>query len=384
MSRVVIAHPSPDLYGSDRQMLESVTALVDAGWDVDLVLPSDGPLAAPARERGAQVLVASFPVLRKSVLHPLRIVGFAAASVAAVVRGARWLHERRPDVLYVNTVTVPVWVLAGRLARVPVLVHVHEAEEGSRPVAAALTAPLLLAHRVVANSAAAAGVLLRAVPRLARRVEVVHNGVPQPPGPVAAPTHAPGDPWHVVVVGRLSPRKGTDVALDALGRVVADGLDVRLTVAGTPFAGYEWFEAELRERAARPDLAGRVTFAGYVHPTWPLLAAADVVLVPSRVEPFGNTAVEALHAGRPVLASRTQGLVEVVQDGRTGLLAEPGDAADLAERLRTLLTDDDLRARLADAGRADAAERFTTARYAQRLVAAVAALVPGTSPRRPS
>ena len=68
---------------------------------------------------------------------------------------------------------------------------------------------------------------------------------------------------------------------------------------GTTFPGYEWFEQRLRERAARPDLAGHVRFAGYLHPTWPALADADVVLVPSRVEPFGNTAVEALHARRP-------------------------------------------------------------------------------------
>ena len=62
---------------------------------------------------------------------------------------------------------------------------------------------------------------------------------------------------------------------------------------------------ELQERAAAPDLAGRVTLAGYVHPTWPVLAAADVVVVPSRAVPFGNTAVEGLLARRPVVASRS-------------------------------------------------------------------------------
>lgn len=372
--RVVVAHPSPDLYGSDRQMLESVDALVGHGWAVDLVLPARGPLAPLAAERGAQVRVASFPVLRKALLHPVRLPGLVWSSTRATAAATRWLRRERPDVLYVNTVTIPVWQLAGRLARVPVLVHVHEAEEGSRLVATGLAAPLLLAHRVLANSAAAAGALTGVLPRLASRVEVVHNGVPGPPAP---PTDAPADrdgPAHLVAVGRLSPRKGTDVALEAVALLAQDGVDVRLSVAGTPFEGYEWFVDELEERAARPDLSGRVELLGYVHPTWDLLASADVVLVPSRLEPFGNTAVEALRARRAVVASGVQGLAEVVRDGETGLLVPPDAPAALADAVRTLLEDDALRSRLARAGEQDAVERFTTERYGVRVVAAVEAL----------
>ncbi|GIG19679.1 glycosyl transferase [Cellulomonas chitinilytica] len=368
MTHVAVAHPSPDLYGSDRQLLESITAIVERGGTVDLVLPSDGPLLPLARARGAHVLVASFPVLRKSLLHPLRLPGLLWRSATATVRATRWLRRVRPDVLYVNTVTIPVWALAGRLAGVPVLAHVHEAEDGGRLVAAGLAAPLLLARRVVANSAAAAAVLVGALPRLAARIEVVHNGVPAPPAPPADASHVAGTPWRLAVVGRLSPRKGTDVAVEAVALLAAEGLDVHLSVAGTPFEGYEWFVDELRERAGRPDLAGRVDLLGYVHPTWDLLAASDVVLVPSRVEPFGNTAVEALLARRPVVASRTQGLAEVVRDGDTGLLVPPDDPRALAEAVATLLRDDGLRASLARAGEDDAHDRFSTARYAQRLL----------------
>jgi len=368
MTHVVVAHPSPDLYGSDRQLLESITAIVGRGGTVDLLLPADGPLLPLARDRGAQVLVASFPVLRKRLLHPLRLPGLLWRSLTGTVRATRWLRRVRPDVLYVNTVTIPVWVLAGRLARVPVLVHVHEAEDGGRLVAAGLAAPLLLARRVVANSAAAAAVLVAALPRLAARTEVVHNGVPAPPAPPADAAHAAGAPWRLAAVGRLSPRKGTDVALEAVALLAADGLDVHLSVAGTPFEGYEWFVEQLQERAAQPDVAGRVELLGYVHPTWDLLAASDVVLVPSRVEPFGNTAVEALLARRPVVASRTQGLAEVVRDGDTGLLVPPDDPRALADAVASLLRDDDRRSALARAGEDDAHDRFSTARYSARLL----------------
>ena len=112
-------------------------------------------------------------------------------------------------------------------------------------------------------------------------------------------------------------------------------------MAGSVFPGYEWYEAELRERAGRADLEGHVELLGYVHPTWPVLEEADVVMVPSRVEPFGNTAVEAMHAARPLVASRVQGLAEVVTDSVTGLLvpADDAQARRFVHRRRELLPD---------------------------------------------
>nr|WP_281287146.1 glycosyltransferase [Actinotalea subterranea] len=369
---LLVAHPSPDVYGSDRQLLETVEAAVAAGWSVEVALPGPGPLVPLLRERGARVRRVRMPVLRKALLHPRRLPGFAVDSVTATLRLTRLLRRERPDVLYVNTITIPTWLVAARLAGVPRLCHVHEAEEHHRLVTAGLLAPLALADLVVANSAAARDVVASALPRVGGAVRVVHNGVPGPATEPAPAQHDRAEPWRLVVVGRLSPRKGIDVALDAVDALVLAGYDVTLDVCGTVFPGYEWYERELRDAATgRPRLIGRVQLLGYVHPTWPHLAAADVVLVPSRSEPFGNTAVEGMLARRPVVASRAQGLAEVVHDGRTGLLVAPGDATALAGAVRRLLDDAGLRQGLADAARTEALARFSTGRYAADVVRAL-------------
>ncbi|MCV2395816.1 glycosyltransferase [Actinotalea sp. M2MS4P-6] len=371
-SSLLIAHPSPDLYGSDRQMLETVAAAVGAGRRVEVALPADGPLVPLLREHGATVTVESFPVLRKALLRPTRLPGLVGRTLVATVRLSARMRRERPDVLLVNTVTIPVWALAGRLARIPVLCHVHEAEEDQhRVLRAGLAAPLLLANHVITNSAAARRALTDVLPVLAPRITVVHNGVPGPAEPPAPAEHEAGAPWRLVLVGRLSPRKGTDVAVEAVARLVEAGRDVELAICGTTFEGYEWFEAEIADRAARPDLAGRIELLGYVHPTWPHLAAADVVLVPSRAEPFGNVAVEGMLARRPVVASRVQGLAEVLDDGRTGLLVPVGDADALAEAVGRLIDDADLRTALAERGHDEAHERFTPARYRAAVLAVI-------------
>jgi glycosyltransferase involved in cell wall biosynthesis len=363
VSVVLIAHPSPDLYGSDRQLLEAARALRTAGHDVVVMLPSSGPLRALLDAAGVRTEVLAFHVLRRAVLSPGRLLGMLARVPVALWRLVRLIRSVGPDVMYVNTVTLPWWVMAGRLARVPVVVHVHEAEEDwPRLVRWLLTAPLLFATAVVTNSQASRRALLASVSSLATRCVVIYNGIagPESVSPVA---RVPGGAVRVALVARLSPRKGVDVALEAVAAVRAQGRSVELDVGGTAYAGYEWFEQQLRERAAQPDLRGAVRFLGYVNPTWPVLAAASVVLVPSRVEPFGNTAVEGLLAGRPVVASAVQGLTEIVSDGRTGILVPPGDVAALAAAIVRLLDDATFAAELADRGRDEAVTRFSVDRY---------------------
>lgn len=377
MTTVLLAHASVELYGSDLQLVETAAGCVDAGADVVVVLPGDGPLAERMRDVGARVETLDMPVLRKAHLTPRGIVALGVATMRALGPITRLIRRVRPDTVLVNTLTIPAWLVAARLAGVAPVCHVHEAEADARwVVRVGLAAPLLLARAVVVNSAAARDVVVSAVPALRRRTRVVYNGVPGPPevpmadggadrGTGGGADAAPGSA-HVVLVGRLSPRKGSDVALEAVALLRDTGRDVRLTLCGSVFAGYEWFEDQLRVRAAADDLAGAVDLVGYADP-WEWFARGDVVVVPSRVEPFGNVAVQAMLAGRPVVASRTQGLAEIVKDGETGLLVRPDDPVALADAIAELLDDPARASALAEAGRQDAAERFGAQRYRAQM-----------------
>ena len=376
-ARVLVAHPSPDLYGSDWQLVETIHGLIETGHEVLVALPLDGPLVEVLREAGARVAVMPFTVLRKALLSPRGLAKLSVQAAPEIARLARMTARSRAEVVLTNTVTIPWWPVAASAAGVPVLAHVHEAEDTQRRIIrAGLNAPLLVASRIVANSGAARDALLEVQPHLASRTEVVHNGVAGPDHPLEVlRRRRPGDPLRNAMVGRRSPRKGVDVALDAVGLLRRSGVDASLSVCGSVFPGYEWYEGELRERAAQPDLDGHVELLGYVRPTWPVLEAADAVVVPSRAEPFGNTAVEAMHAARPLVASRVQGLAEVVTDEVTGLLVPADDAEALAEALGSLATDPDLATRLAEQGEREAAERFSVVGYRATMARIVGELL---------
>lgn len=375
---VLIAHPSADLYGADLQLLESVTGLVDAGWRVVVAMPDTGPLQALLEQRGAEVAIARFPVLRRAFASPRGILRLAGASGRALPGLVSLVRSVDPAVIVVNTATLPWWQLLARICRVPVLAHVHEAETEDRwLIRFLLTAPLLLSTTVVVNSTSSASAACDAVPLLRSRIRLVYNGVL---GPDHELDPAPDGPLRAVVVCRLSPRKAPDVALEAMALVRAAGVDADLEVCGTAFEGYEWFEEQLTARAEQEPLAGHVTWSGYVSPIWPALQRAHIVLAPSLREPFGNAVVEAQLAGRPVIAAAAHGHLETVQDGETGLLVAPGDVQALADAVLRLDADPQLRHRLAQEGRRSAESRFSVARYRAEFASAVADIARGHVP----
>lgn len=164
---IVMAHPSPDLYGSDRVLLETVSGYVERGHEVVVVLPGEGPLAPALVERGAEVRYLRFPVLRKSLLSPRGLITLTVSVLGCLPGMIRLLRGRRPSLVLVNTVTIPVWILAARLVRVPVVCHVHEAEQSAkRIVRKVLYLPLLAATGLIVNSRFSLNVLTQSWPTL--------------------------------------------------------------------------------------------------------------------------------------------------------------------------------------------------------------------------
>jgi glycosyltransferase involved in cell wall biosynthesis len=194
----------------------------------------------------------------------------------------------------------------------------------------------------------------------AARVRVVPNGVGEPrtvEGSELARMRAdlglPADAPIVVIVARLVPEKGHATLFDAMAELcrISDAR-AHLVVVGTgPL------ERELRSSARK--MRAPIHFAGWAADVAPWLALADVVAVPSYTETFGLAAIEALAARRPLVASDTGGLSEIVEDGVSGLLVPPGDAAALAAEIAQVLSTPELATALVEGGHRRYRARFT-------------------------
>jgi glycosyltransferase involved in cell wall biosynthesis len=337
-----------------------------------IALLEDGPYAAALAARGVRVIQLAGGGALRGVKKSSRVPGFGAL-VATVRLAVRLARVAKPfGLLYANSPkSFLVAVIAGALARKPVIWHLRDILDDGHfsgtNVRVLVTAANWGARRVVANSHATGDAFVQAGGRRSL-VSVVHNGIdPAPYDELAADTRATvraelGIADGVFLVGcfsRLHPWKGQTVLLDAIARMPSVHA---LIVGGALFSGEAPYEAELRSRSELPSYAGRVHMLGARDDVPRLLAACDVVVHASVLaEPFGRVLVEAMLAGRPVVATRAGGVPEVVTDGETGVLVEPGDARALTDALDALRRDPARVARLSSRGGVHARRHFSRA-----------------------
>jgi glycosyltransferase involved in cell wall biosynthesis len=166
------------------------------------------------------------------------------------------------------------------------------------------------------------------------------------------------------VASRLVPIKGIVYLIRALDLLRRDVAGVRLEIAG---AGSD--DATIQQEVRTLGLDDIVAFVGWQPDIWQWLSRWDILVQPSLAEGFGMTALEAMAAGLPVVASSVGGLPELVEDGRTGYVVPPADPATLAARLRHLVRHADLREAMGAAGRVRVRQHFSPQRMAAEIAA---------------
>ena len=355
--------------GAERLVADVVRGL-DRGRFHSRVFPLDGPLDLQSEIESAGTVVD--PVQAPPRRQPL-----------ACVRGlARKLRRFGPGLVHTHLYYGNVMGrIAARLAGgAPVVTTLHNPDYTFEARPTPLFRLRKLLDRVTGSRNAALVAVSRAVAEDYRRhmgwesIRVVPNGVDlqafTPGGDDRAAAEWPAGGLRLLSVGRLHPQKGHRVLLDAMAAARQAGAQLSLLVAGE---GAE--RAALEAQAGALGLPGHVRFAGR-RDVLPLLAAADVFVFPSLYEAVGIALLEAMACARPVVASRTGGIPEVVEDGVSGILVTPGDALGLARVLATLERDPERRRRLGKAARARA-EAFDIRSTVRSLEALYEEVAPG-------
>jgi glycosyltransferase involved in cell wall biosynthesis len=376
--RLLVVAPSAELYGSDRALLAALPELADA-FSVVLAVPAAGPAADRADALGVSVVQVPDHVLRRRHLGA-RALGPWLARVRTAGSQLHALHRRDPFALvYGNTLAVPLAGLLARRWRVPGVLHVHECPEPRWLARALLQTARATATAVVCNSAHTRGFVVELVPALASRAVVVHNGLDLPPAP---PPPEPGPRLRITCVGRIHPKKGHEVLVEAAAAALAGGADWELHLYGDTLAEHEGLRAGIEQQIRASGLEDRVHWHGFVDDPVRLYAGADVAVVPSVVpEEFSLVALEASALGLPVVVTGPGGAAEVVVDRETGYVVPPRNAAALEGALRALERDPAERRRMGCRGETRARARFSRAAYAAGVLEVCRTAVDGSGRR---
>jgi glycosyltransferase involved in cell wall biosynthesis len=167
----------------------------------------------------------------------------------------------------------------------------------------------------------------------------------------------------------LLPIKGPMYLLKAMAGVWQSHPDTRLV-----YVGKGDLEAELKEEALRLGASNRVVFLGWRDDIPEIMNALDVFVLPSLNEGMGRVLVEAMAAGKPIVASRVGGILDLVKDGQNGLLVEPRDTSALCDAIEKLLADKTLRDAMGKRGK-DLAQNFSVGTMVEKIDALYASIL---------
>ena len=348
------------------------SGLRDRGYDTTLVAGSlargedSMAFVADARDVG----VVQINELGREI-SPLR-------DLLATVKLARLIRRERPDILHTHTAKAGTVgrvaaMLAGRKAP-PIVVHTfhgHVLRGYFGPFRsrvflllerwlASRTTVLIAVSPQVRDDLVALGVapperfaVIRLGIELGERVAGEQNGRVESRRYLGIGSNRFAVGW----IGRMTAVKRTDDVLVAFKRLRDDGVDAVLCMVGD---GPD--RPELEQRAHELGIVRDTLFLGYQEEVAPFYAAFDALVLPSSNEGTPVSAIEALAAGRPVVATRVGGVPDVVVEGEDGFLVEPGATDDIADRLAQLARDPELRERMGRAGRERVLPRYAVDR----------------------
>ncbi len=349
--RLLYAITKANWGGAQRYVFDLALASKEAGHEVLVVSGTEGLLLE--RLESAGIATKTIPSLKRDISLVAEWKAFR--SLRTIVR------VYRPDVIHANSSKAGLLAsLAGRLEGVPHIIFTAHgwAFNESRPwpqkagIALLHFATVLLSHQTICVSGAIrqdAGWM----PFVSRRFVIIRNGIApltllprdearQRIAPDMARTFA-ASVW-IGSIAELHPTKGLDTLIEAFAAYAHEAPSTVLVIMGE---GSHW--ARLQKLVQIYDLADRVVLSGFVPDAARHLSALDVFVLPSRTEALGYALLEAGNASLASVGTRVGGIPEILTDGETGLLVEKNESVELAERIRSLVTDSLLRKKMGQA-----------------------------------
>jgi glycosyltransferase involved in cell wall biosynthesis len=380
-AKVLFVSHDSTLYGAQLSLLDFLSRLDRGRIEPFVISPEEGPLDEAIRNLGIPVHITEM-VHWVSSGNQLaagwwyRIARFCRSLWGRTRTIVEFIRDHEIEVVYTNTVTVIEGALAARIAGRPHIWHLREQVTGNSqlgPLVPGFSIPWIVrafSTRTIANSI----YLSRAYScrPLRDNISVIYNGVDahkfdehrEGSSAIRAEFNIPAGAKVGAIVGAVIPRKGQHLLIEAVCRVVRMQPDLVFLIVGQ---GYPEHLRRLQNRAHQCGIERNLRFTGFRTDIPRILGGIDLLVIASDQEPFGRTAIEAMAARVPVVATRCGGPEETIVDGVTGLLVPTGDVASMADAIGAVLSNPDLARRLGESGRARFDEWFTLDIYAENM-----------------
>jgi glycosyltransferase involved in cell wall biosynthesis len=343
---------------------------------------TDSPAVRFMQENGVTCRVMHVPMNRMSA-NPVVILKYFTALVFSTWGLYRFMRREKFDVVYTNSVNILASGLAARLAKVKSIYHIHEIVAKPRIVSKVLLRTVgALADTIICINHAAqklfkeAGVAAAKLAYVPNCIDLERFSGRQNGHDVRKEFVSGTGEKLVASIGRLVPKKGHHIVVEAAGKIVETCPEARILLVGAARSENDEYKKQLQRQVEEAGLQNNVVFTGQRNDMPDMMAAIDVAVLASSSDltPESSPLVvlEAMAMGTPVVASNLGGIPELLHDTETGYLVPPRDADALAGAILRLLQDAQMAEKMGQAGQNLVRSQYSSEHYSAKIQEVVA------------
>ena len=379
---ILVLHVVSDMYGSSKVLLQAVTALKASGHKVCVVVSEKGPLKDALELEGIETKIIRLGILRRRYLNALGLVNRAGVLTRAFFALKKLCKQNQIDIIYTNTAPVIIGGILSKFTDIKNVWHLHEILEPSSfmhrffgwMINATAQKVIVVSDAVYNNWAGRID---------SSKMVKVYNGFETSDikvgvnvaananniKPLREQLNLNDNTLLVGMVGRVNLIKGQFYFIQIAAAAKAAGLNCHFVMMGDAYKGYEYLYPQLESQIAELGLQNSITNLYYQPNAAALIQQLDIFVLPSiKPDSFPVVILEAMAAGKPIIATNMGGAQEQIEDCVTGFLVPINNATVAAQKLGVLVNNPDMRTQMGQAGAKKLQEQFSLATFNKNIV----------------
>ena len=373
---ILVLHVVSDMYGSSKVLLQSVTALKARGHKVCVVVSEKGPLTETLALEGIETKIIRLGILRRRYLNVLGLLNRAGVLTRAFFALKKLCKQNQIDIIYTNTAPVIIGGILSKFTGIKNVWHLHEILEPSSfmhrffgwLINATAQKVIVVSDAVYNNWAGRIGASKMVKVYNGFEVSDINVGVNASVN-LSEKLNLNNNTVLVGMVGRVNLIKGQFYFIQIAAAAKAAGLNCHFVMIGDAYKGYEYLYPQLENQITALGLQNSITNLYYQSNAAAIIQQLDIFVLPSiKPDSFPVVILEAMAAGKPIIATNQGGAQEQIDDCVTGFLVPINDATIAAQKLGVLVNNPDMRTRMGQAGARKLQEQFSLATFNKNIV----------------
>jgi len=365
---ILMLHSSSDIYGASKIFFITATILQQENYNVFTILSEEGPLADQLRAANINVIICRLGILRRKYFNVKGMLNRLQALIKARKKIIKIVEQNNIDILYSNTAGVLIGAFVAKKCKIKHIWHIHEIIE--RPALFSKLVGKLInkySDKVIVVSNEVKKHWSKHIS--GNKLVTIHNGMDYTPFTTATSSikeeiNVKEGEVLIGMIGRVNHWKGQKFFLQMASLLARQFPNVRFLLAGDPYPGYEHLHTEMHEIIKNENLGEKVVDLGFRTDVPNILKGLDIFILPSILpDPLPTVVLESMACGRPVIATKHGGALEMVDDQHTGILIPWDDAETAVKNFSFLINDVAAREKMGNAGMDRVQKMFSKEQY---------------------